>query len=183
MAKNISRLWLLPILLLIFGPFGFYLFKGLTFSARKLPAKNPVTYAFHAAIAQVRTAIKSSFRYPPEDDRLYGDWNPSPLSGRVVPENEFDVTQDGLTKSDVYHWLYSPLEYKAEFRLTLAPVSDSTTSVDIQTSDSMVRIGPNLFGGDYYERVAPTTIEEYRVLLKIGRALNEPDMLPLKLPN
>jgi hypothetical protein len=185
MAKNFSRLWLLPILLLIFGPLAFYLLKGLTFSTRKLPDKNPATYVFHAPIAKVRTAVESSFPYPPQDDSLYGDWNPSRMSGRGSPETEFDLTQKGLTKSDVYHWLYSPLGYKAEFKLLLIPMSDSSTRVDVQTSQSMVRIGPTLFGdgGDSYERVAPTTIEEYGILLKIGRALNEPDMPPLKLPN
>jgi hypothetical protein len=144
-----------------------------------------VTYAFHAPIAQVRTAIESSFSYPPQDDGLYGDWNPSRISGRGSPETEFDVAQKGLTKSDVYHWLNSPLGYKAEFKLLVVSLSDSMTRMDVQASDSIVRIGPKLFGdgGESYERVAPTTIEEYRILLRIGRALNEPDMPTLKLPH
>jgi hypothetical protein len=41
MAKNISRLWLLPILLLILSPLAFFLLKDLTFSTRKLPDKIP----------------------------------------------------------------------------------------------------------------------------------------------
>jgi len=92
--------------------------------------------------------------------------------------------QEDLTKSDVYHWLFWPLMYKAEFGLLLASPSESTTQVSVQTSQSQVRIGPNIggHGGDYYEWVAPTTIEEYRILLKIGRAVGEPGMSALRLP-
>jgi hypothetical protein len=184
MAKSKSWLLFFILLLLIFAAPGFFLLKDLSFSVRKLPEKNPVSYAFHAPIAQVQRAVESSFHLPVDDDRLYGDWNPSRMSGRGSPETEFDLLQDGLTKSDVYHWLTVPLRYKAEFKLRLAPLSDSTTQVDVQTAESMVLIGPNLFGhgGNFYQPVAPTTVEEYRILLKIGRSLNEPSMPSLKVP-
>ena len=76
------------------------------------------------------------------------------------------------------------MQYTADFKLLLTPVSDSKTRVDVRTSESKVRIGANFGGhaGDYYERVAPTTIEEYRILLKIGTALGEQNMPPLRLP-
>jgi len=184
MGKRKSWPWLLALFVLIFGMPGFIFFKGLTFAARKLEPKNPVFYVFHAPIDQVRNAIESSFQLPVQDDRLNGDWSPSRMSGHGSPETEFDLHQDGLTKSAVYHWLLWPLLYKAEFKVLLAPVSDSATQVSIQTSESRVRIGPNIggHGGDYYEWVRPTTIEEYRILLKIGRVLNEPDMPPMRLP-
>lgn len=184
MAKSKSWLWFLALLLFIFGAPGFFFLKDLTFSARKLPEKNPVSYAFHAPIAQVRRAVESSFHLPADDDRLYGDWNPSRMSGHGSPETEFEMSQDGLTKSNVYHWLTIPLGYKAEFKLRLAPLSDSMTQVDVQTAESMVLIGPNLFGhgGNFYQPVAPTTVEEYRILLKVGQFLNELNMPPLKMP-
>jgi hypothetical protein len=184
MAKSKRWLWLLVLLFLVFGAPAFFLLKDLTFSAKKLTEKNPVSYAFHAAIAQVRRAIESSYHLPVDDDRLYGGWYPSRMSGHGSPETEFDLFQDGSTKSDIYHWLNVPLAYKAEFKLRLAPLSNSMTQVDVQTAESMVLIGPNLFGhgGDFYQPVAPTTVEEYRILLKIGRSLNEPNMPPLKVP-
>ena len=176
--------WLVLLFVLLLGAPGFILLKGATFSARKLEPKNPVSYVFHAPIERVRRTIESSFASAGQDDHLEGDWNPSPLSGRGSPELEFDLHQEDLTKSDVYHWLFWPLMYKAEFGLLLASPSESTTQVSVQTSQSQVRIGPNIggHGGDYYEWVAPTTIEEYRILLKIGRAVGEPGMSALRLP-
>jgi hypothetical protein len=48
----------------------------------------------------------------------------------------------------------------------------------------VVRIGPNFagHGGDYYERVPSTTIEEYRILLTIGNALSEQGVPSLQGP-
>jgi hypothetical protein len=89
-----------------------------------------------------------------------------------------------ITVSDIYyHWWKTPLEYSADFKLRLTPMSNMNTRVDIQTSESKVRIGPNFgaHGGDSYEPVAPTTIEEYRILLKLGSALGERGMPPLQL--
>ena len=92
--------------------------------------------------------------------------------------------QRGFAESDVYHWGPAKLEYWADFKLFLTPVSDSKTQVSVQTSGSMVRIGPTFaaHGGNYLEPVPPTSIEEYRILLKIGSALGEPAMPPLSLP-
>jgi hypothetical protein len=103
-----------------------------------------------------------------------------PLAGSA--ETEYNLHQ--ITASDSYFWWNSPLQYSAVFKLLLTPVSDSRTRVDVQTSDSKVRIGANFggHGGDYYERVPPTTIEEYRILRKIGAALGEQRMAPLRLP-
>jgi hypothetical protein len=86
--------------------------------------------------------------------------------------------------SENYRWWHTPLEYSADFKLLLTPVSDSKTRVDVRTSESKVRIGRNFGGhsGDYYERVAPTTIEEYRILLNIGAALGEHGMPQIQLP-
>jgi len=113
---------------------------------------------------------------------MYGHWVPSGLSFHGSAETEYDMHQ--ITVSDSYFWSNTPLQYIADFKLLLTPVSDSKTRVDIRTSESKVRIGANFggHGGAYYERVAPTTIEEYRILLKIGRALGEQDMPPLRLP-
>ncbi len=113
---------------------------------------------------------------------MYGYWVPSGLDFHGSAETEYDMTQ--ITASDSYFWWNSPLQYTADFKLLLTPVSDSKTRVDVRTSESKVRIGANFGGhaGDYYERVAPTTIEEYRILLKIGTALGEQNMPPLRLP-
>jgi hypothetical protein len=177
-------LWFLILFLLLVAWPGYTLLKGLTFSTRKLERPNPTSYTFHAPIDRVRNAVDASFSSPKSDRRWEGSWMPSGLDAHGSNETEYDLHQIGLIQSDVYRWLGTPLGYKAEFKLDLTSVSDSTTQVDVQTSDSMVRIGPNLIGhgGDYCEPVAPTTIEEYKILLKIGSAVGESGMPSLRLP-
>jgi hypothetical protein len=175
--------WLLLILLFSVAAWpGYTLLKGLTFSKRKLKLANPVSYVFNSPASAVRSAIDASASGAYQEGGRYGSWAPSGLSFHGSTETEYNMHQ--ITVSNSYFWWNTPLQYTADFKLLLTPVSDSKTRVDVQTSESMVRIGPNFggHGGDYYERVAPTTIEEYRILLKIGAVLGEQDMPRLRLP-
>lgn len=161
---------------------GFTALKGLTFSKKKLEHPNPTSYVFTAPVAEVKTAIDASISSTHQEGRLYGYWMPSGLDFHGSNETEYDLHQASM--SDMYHWWRTSLDYSADFKLQLTPVSDSKTRVDVQTSESKVRIGPNFgaHGGESYEPVTPTTIEEYRILLKIGSALGERGMPPLQLP-
>jgi hypothetical protein len=175
--------WLLLVLLFCVAALaGYTVLKGLTFSKRKLETANPVSYVFNSPASAVRDAIDASASAAHQEGRRYGSWAPSGLSFHGSAETEYNMHQ--ISMSDSYFWWKTPLRYSADFKLLLTPVSDSKTRVDVQTSESMVRIGANLggHGGDYYERVAPTTIEEYRILLKLGAVLGEHDMPPLRLP-
>lgn len=161
---------------------GYTLLKGLTFSRRKLERSNPTSYVFNSPASEVRSAIDSSISSAYQQGRLYGYWVPSGLSFHGSAETEYDLHQ--VTISENYRWWHTPLEYSADFKLLLTPASDSKTRVDVRTSESEVRIGRSFGGhpGDYYEPVAPTTIEEYRILLNIGAALGEHGMPQLQLP-
>jgi hypothetical protein len=175
--------WLLLVLLFCVAAWpGYTVLKGLTFSKRKLEPANPVSYVFNSPASAVRSAIDASASAAHQEGRMYGSWAPSGLSFHGSAETEYNMHQ--ITVSDSYFWWKTPLQYTADFKLLLTPVSDSKTRVDVQTSESMVRIGANFggHGGDYSERVAPTTIEEYRILLKIGAVLGEHDMPALRLP-
>jgi hypothetical protein len=162
---------------------GYTVLKGLAFSKRKLERTNPISYVFDSPASEVRSAIDASISSTYQEGRMYGYWVPSGLSFHGSADTEYDMHQ--ITMSDIYYyWWKTPLEYSADFKLRLTPVSNTNTRVDIQTSKSKVRIGPNFgaHGGDSSEPVAPTTIEEYRILLKIGSALGERGMPPLQLP-
>ena len=174
--------WL--VFLVLFGPiifgFGFTLLKSQTFSKRKLAKPNPTTYIFHSPIAQVRAAIRDAtgiYPCPTSTTLCLSLYRPSNGS-------EYDLDQLELTKSDVYHSLGKPLEYKAEYHVFVSPLLDSQTRVEVRTVEAHVRIGPTFasHGGDLYEWVAPTTIEEYRILLMIGDKVGEQGMPPLQLP-
>ena len=175
--------WLALLLVLSIAAFpGFMVLKGSTFSKKSLGWPNPTSYVFDSPASGVRSAIDDSISSAYQQGRLYGYWVPSGLSFHGDAEREYDLHEVAL--SDKYFWWNTPLEYSADFKLVLSPVSDSRTRVDILTSGSKVRIGPNFggHGGDYDEPVAPTTIEEYRVLLEIGASLREPGMPVLQLP-
>jgi hypothetical protein len=161
---------------------GYIVLKGLTFSEKKLERPNPTSYDFSSPVEELRNAIDASISSMHQEGRLYGSWMPSGLDFHGSIDAEYDMHQ--ITVSDTYHWWKTPLEYSADYKLRLTPVSNRKTRVDVQTSGSKVRIGPNFgaHGGDFYELVPSTTIEEYRILLKIGRALGERGMPPLQLP-
>jgi hypothetical protein len=174
--------WL--VFLLLFGPlifsFTFTLLKSQTFSRRKLAKPNPTTYVFNAPIAQVRAAIREAggtYPCPP---------SPTLCLSLYRPPNgtEYDLDQLEWTKSDVYHWLWKPLEYKAEYDVFVSPLADSQTRVEVRTVQAQVYIGSSFgaHGGALCEWVAPTTIEEYRILLMLGDKVAEQGMPPLQLP-
>ena len=174
--------WL--VFLLLFGPlifnFTFTLLKSQTFSKRKLAKPNPTAYLFHAGIADVRAAIRDTT----------GNWPCPPRTALCLsidrPSNgtEYDLDQLDWTKSDVYNWLGKPLEYKAEYHVLVSPLSEAETQVEVRTVEAKVFIGSGFssHGGALTEWVAPTTIEEYRILLMIGGRLGEQGMPPLQLP-
>lgn len=174
--------WL--VFLVLFGPlifsFGFTLLKSETFSKRKLAKPNPTIYVFNATVAQVRAAIRDgtgTYPCPPSPTLCLSIYRPS--NG-----TEYDLDQLEWTKSDVYHWLGKPLEYKAEYHVFVSPVSDAQTRVELRTVEAQVYIGPGYssHAGALAEWVAPTTIEEYRILLMIGDKVGEQGMPPLQLP-
>jgi hypothetical protein len=160
----------------------FTILKGLTFSKKKLERPNPTSCTFDAPVSAVRIAVDAPFASRKTDTRQYGYWKPSGRDAHLAFDTEYNLHQ--VSSSEIYHWWRTPLEYHADFKLTLTRVTDSRTRVDVQTSDTMVRISRNFsaHGGDYFESVAPTTIEEYRTLLEIGAALGWQGMPPLLLP-
>ena len=107
--------------------------------------------------------------------------------------NENDACLLGMeapySESQVYFQEGQPLIYHADFHIHLAPLGSGKTRVEITTYDSRVAAGvdrrfsvhssgPGLFT----VTVAPTTIEEYQILLGIGEKLGITNMPPLVTP-
>jgi len=81
------------------------------------------------------------------------------------------------------------LEYEAWFYLHLEEVVKGKTKVSITTIEPKVVVGrellptpPHFVRKDKTLLVEPSTIEEYEILLKIGRLVGEQGMPPLQLP-
>jgi len=153
--------------------------KVLTFSKTKLRTPNPTSYVFHAPAIQMRSVLP---HWGP-DEPCPSAPTPCLILERPTDGTTYHLWQLDRTGSDVYRWLGKPLEYKAEYTMTVAPISDSQTRIDINTFYSNVLIATNvgIHGGDFVEAVPPTTIEEYRFLLTIGNKVGEKGMPPLRV--
>ena len=111
------------------------------------------------------------------------------------PENKNDYfLSDGLrVTSFVYRGLAKDINYIYKIHIHIVQKSPTSTSVEINTIDPKIAIGTkfpyNILGikepGVALEKkVPPSTIEEYEVLLEIGKELGIADsMPPLILPD
>jgi hypothetical protein len=173
---------------------------------RALSQRNPTSYVFPGPVSEVRRKILTSF----EDYELERDFSStfSPnnpylslsLESRehavfsehifANPENQNDLYLhffgDVINPSHVYFGRGKPLEYRATFHLHLTGAEVNHTQVSVITHDAAVINGSVCCGlhgtKSNYVAVEPTTIEEYKILLFIGRVLGVSDMPPLKLP-
>lgn len=175
-----------PFLLLLAALFmagpGFTLLKYFTISTKKLSHPNPTSYMFHvSADGMQRTLWKSYCYYCPRNS---------------YPEcsNEGGLRMDSATKvvmepgywrkSETYFWLGTPLDYHAEYAVSVTPRGDSLTEVRVETTNAAVVVGSSfgVHGGNLNHWVAPTTVDEYRFLRTVGCLLGEEEMPPLELP-
>ena len=170
-----------------------------------LSQKNPTSYVFTRPVPEVREQILTALK----DDKLMQDFYSSfpttpsfyfavesrehaVFSERIFAnrENHEDVYLHSfgtpICLSQVYFAGGKPLRYRAEFQLHLTALADNSTKVTVTTHDPKVINGSKCCGLHGYVAndvaVEPTTIEEYKILLFVGRILGASDMPPLRLP-
>lgn len=177
-----------------------------TIKTRSLAQKNPTSYVFPGPVPEVREKIITAFNDFPtrrefasfvspnnqyfmvsvrtREDEGYSD----PIF--ASPENRNDVYLhswgEPIDPSEVYSGGGKPLRYRAEFQLHITAPDDNRTHISVITHQPSVINGSVCCGLHGYKSndvaVAPTTIEEYRILLFIGRILGVSNMPPLRLP-
>jgi hypothetical protein len=173
---------------------------------RALSQKNPTSYVFPHPVPEVREKVLTAL----EDYKFRRDFysslspnNPSfhfSVNTRgdagssepifASPDNKDDLYLhsfgDWIDPSPVYFAGGKPLRYRAKFQLHLTALGDNSTKVSVITHDPSVINGSVCCGLHGYKSndvaVEPTTIEEYRILLFIGRVLGVSDMPHLSLP-
>jgi hypothetical protein len=102
--------------------------------------------------------------------------------------NDIFLLSDGkaIGPSTKYFGGGKPLKYTADFHLHISAVDAENTVVTVMTINPRVHNGLRCCGphGSYtnYESVEPSTVEEYTILLFIGRVLGHSDMPPIRLP-
>lgn len=154
--------------------------------------RNPTTYVFNHPMTDVRLAIERAFRArsyrnltlaTKAEDISFAD------SVFAFPENQFDgflfLTTRDLGVSDVYKFNGEPSVYYANFHLHVEAVDERSTVVDVRTIDPSVVVGKgwSIHGpASRFQRVKPTTIEEYEILRRIGEELGEVTMPPTRRP-
>lgn len=164
-------------LILAAVPIAYLLLKAPPIEVKPLLRKNPTSFVFHSSIRAVIRIIESM------------DPGQAPLVVGKRYNFFLGALHDPIGKSAVYFARGEALDYLAEFNLCIRKRGDEETAVQVDTTRSEVIAGKKFgFGScgpgfaNRYVAVEPTTIEEYEILLKIGRALGEKDMPPLILP-
>lgn len=158
-----------------------------------LDKRNSTEYCFGANINQVRIAIKDGL----------GNYQIKGLALYFSQDNRFEILKVDTNKNDAYLRTFlepmkskiyfkedTPLLYSADFHLHLDSLGVSKTKVTVITLKSEVStgikpgIGDNLtLGSANYKSVPPSTIEEYEILLIIGKQLGQEGMPPCIYPS
>lgn len=172
-------------------------------STKKLAHPNPTSYVFHVSSEKLIEAAWDNCDWGKCTGVQHEDCpNDDGLTVRLTTKSFFfqhgvpyDYTrrkqlfmdpQPFWRKSQTYFWNGKPLDYDADYQVSVTPVGESLTEVRVGTTNAVVDIGPVFTigdGGNLARRVASTTIEEYRFLLTLGCIVGETGMPPLQLPH
>jgi hypothetical protein len=165
------------------------LFSG-CYSHKELKQKNPTSYVFNANIQQIKNIIFSNYDngsiilHPDTTDfnLFYYDYD------TLYNKNDILLsTFLGAIKSKIYFKFGKPLFYDVYILLHLDSISENRTKVTAITYKSEICVGGFQLGntGHGYSRmkkVPPSTIEEYEILLAIGRQLGDTNMPKCNYP-
>lgn len=159
--------------------------------------KNPVEYTFN-------TSKDSLYKAITKDIILIGLPVMTIKNRRIIPPEILELLLLENNKQDIFlwtpgeHWkskLYLKrdgefLDYWVSFYLHLVKIDESHTKVCIKAIDPKVIVGremlpspPHFVRNNKTIIVEPSTIEEYEILLEIGKIIGEQNMPALILPD
>lgn len=160
------------------------------YSKARLKNPNPTCYTFEASIEQIRKSMVSGLgNYQMRGLSLHFSGNRDYYDEHIF--NNFQNKNDGILdrfsdwESKVYFRFGKPLYYGASFHIHLDSISENKTEVEIFTLDPEIvtfGFGFGHFGYTWSKKVSPSTIEEYEILLAIGRQLGEQGMVECNYP-
>jgi hypothetical protein len=102
-------------------------------------------------------------------------------------KNDIFLNQFDHWNSLIYHHKDKPFEYNATFAIQLKELNHDSTLLNIKALDPEIYNGSKCCGpclGNYAltEKVKPTSIEEYTLILYIAQKLGAKGLQPLQLP-
>jgi len=169
---------------------------ALTFTC-KLDRENPTSYIFNKDVEFIKETIKEKLGKK-EFKRMSLCYNGktycNAVSGGILKSksniNDFYLyshTNIGRTKK--YRSLFCHSKYEASFHIHIEYIEKDKTRITINTINPEIKVGYEFKRGDghgfiqpRYKEIKPTTIEEYELLLLIGKYLGEENMPNLILP-
>ena len=149
------------------------------YTKEKLLVPNPTSYVFDAGSEDVRKAILTRVEDSLRGYTVYAkeDYDNDILSKNI--KNDALLINHDDVKSKMFFRFGKPLPYFPEFIIHLDSISEKKTNVVVYTSDTTIVVGgigvPH-FGYTWEKKVSPSTIEEYEILLLIGRQLGQEGM-------
>ena len=159
------------------------------YSKKKLDNPNPTSYVFDASIEQIKSAIKNANETYQIRGSLYFSDRENYLYGYIFEDskniNDAIINLLGSINSKMYFRSGKPLYYQASFHVHLDSISENKTKVEIFTLNPKLYtfgFGVGHFGYTHVKKVPPSTIEEYEILLAIGKQLREKGMPKCNYP-
>jgi len=148
--------------------------------------QNPTEYIFYSSKQEVEKAIIEAFGGRKSSKK-------SKFSGYFLseyPKGSFKLLSDGGNLSKVYFRKNGEAyRYIPTIQIVIDSIAESTTKVSINITDpkiftrlTLLPTFPWMERGGKYLIVSATTVEEYEILLMIGKELKEENMPELKIP-
>ena len=177
------------------------LIDGPKVESKPLPTPNPTTYIFYATPEEIHATVRKLYKQQFSEGGL-NNFYPTFPTDEFVREELKSLFGEPGNGNDVYLWyMHSPMgisqvyfvdgkpaPYIADFHLHITEKESGKTEVEVITFDPQVIAGRALLPGRHFIRpniylpVAPTTIEEYSLLLKIGEQVGQEGMPALRVP-
>ena len=151
-----------------------------------LPKKNPTFYIFSNSKQEVEQAVIEALGgYKSSKQSEFNEYFLSEF-----PKGNFRLIPDQGNLSKVYFKKNGePYLYGSIIQIVIDSVAEYTTKVSVNVVKPDVRIGktllpviPHMQRIWKYKAVPATTVEEYEILLMIGKELNEENMPELIIP-
>lgn len=182
----------LPILALAIFIYGFHPWFRPGITTKTLTKPNPTSFVFEASIDEIHAVLRKKavkccgVAVEFKDHASHS----ASILGSPGIENDAYIHNfhEPIGPSAVYFSGENPLPYLCEFHLHLIPLAKGETQVVVLTYQPEVINGESWWGphnfspANIYRGVAPTTIEEYRILLELGSALGAVNMPRLLRP-
>lgn len=161
----------------------------------RLRPPNPTEYVYHTGLAAARSAVWQTlseydlrYRKMIAEDR--GTLHHDTLLDAEINKHDIRLhSYEDIGKSAMYYSWWGKLRLNASFQIHFDSIAPSLTRISIRTFGSEVKSGIRPGIGDNltllkpcYSSAPPSSVEEYELLLLIGRLLGEQGMPELRRP-